>query len=248
MIQDRLKIAKAGRGPDVLLSRQTMLNCGAFEGNGAGCDGGDPIDVFKYMVKFGLPDNTCLSYSATDHTRFNKTGDVKHCPPLAICENCMPLPPNGTETCWAVKTPILYKLNSWHKIQNGSHGQEVAMMNEIYQKGPIVCSISTPEDFTYGYRAGIWPDEKTKFDDIDHNVEVVGWGEEDGTPFWVIRNSWGSFWGELGFFRLQRSVNSFWLENGDCWAAEPEFKMEQACGELQNKTNMELRKKTYKRR
>ncbi len=39
-IQDRLKIRKAGRGPDVLLSRQTMLNCGAFEGNGAGCDGG----------------------------------------------------------------------------------------------------------------------------------------------------------------------------------------------------------------
>lgn len=33
---------------------------------------------------------------------------------------------NGTkevETCWAVKTPILYKLNSWHKLLNGSHGQ-----------------------------------------------------------------------------------------------------------------------------
>jgi len=39
-IQDRLKIRKAGRGPDVMLSRQTMLNCGAFEGYGGGCDGG----------------------------------------------------------------------------------------------------------------------------------------------------------------------------------------------------------------
>ena len=61
-------------------------------------------------------------YSATDHTKFNKTGHEKHCPPEAICENCMPQK-NGTETCWAVKTPILYKLNSWHKVQNGSHGQ-----------------------------------------------------------------------------------------------------------------------------
>ena len=66
----------------------------------------------------GLP----RRYSATDHTKFNKTGDVKHCPAQAICENCMPLPPNGTETCWAVRTPILYKLTGWHKVQNGSHG------------------------------------------------------------------------------------------------------------------------------
>ena len=67
---------------------------------------------------------TCR-YSATDHTKFNKTGHEKHCPPEAICENCMPVR-NGTkevETCWAVKTPILYKLNSWHKLLNGSHGQ-----------------------------------------------------------------------------------------------------------------------------
>jgi hypothetical protein len=46
------------------------------------------------------------------------------------------------------------------------------MMREIYKGGPIVCSISTPEDFTYGYRAGIWPDEKTTIEMIDHNVEA----------------------------------------------------------------------------
>lgn len=46
---------------------------------------------------------------------------------------------------------------------------------------------------------------------------MVGWGEDDGTPFWTIRNSWGSFWGELGFFRVERGVNAFWVENQDCW-------------------------------
>jgi hypothetical protein len=58
-VQDRLKIRKKGRGMDVMLGRQSLLNCAAYEGYGAGCDGGDPIDVFKYMAKFGLPDESC---------------------------------------------------------------------------------------------------------------------------------------------------------------------------------------------
>lgn len=45
MVQDRLKIKKKGKGPDVMLSRQTLLNCAAFKGMGAGCDG-----VFLFHV------------------------------------------------------------------------------------------------------------------------------------------------------------------------------------------------------
>jgi hypothetical protein len=39
----------AGKGPDVMLARQTLLNCGAFHGFGSGCDGGDPIDVCECL-------------------------------------------------------------------------------------------------------------------------------------------------------------------------------------------------------
>ncbi len=42
----RLKIKKRGLNPDVMLARQTLLNCAAFEGYGHGCDGGDTVDVF----------------------------------------------------------------------------------------------------------------------------------------------------------------------------------------------------------
>ncbi len=54
---------------------------------------------------------------------------------------------------------------------------------------------------------------------VDHDIEVVGWGEEDGVPFWNIRNSWGTYWGELGFFRLERGKNALQIESGDCWCA-----------------------------
>lgn len=48
-------------------------------------------------------------------------------------------------------------------------------------------------------------------------MEVVGWGEEDGIPFWHVRNSWGTYWGELGFFRLERGTNALHIEEADCW-------------------------------
>ena len=99
--------------------------------------------------------------------------------------------------------------------------QERAMMSEIYRRGPITCGIATPVDFTYGYHGGVYHDPKNYTrDSVDHDVEVVGWGEEAGQPVWIVRNSWGTFWGELGFFKLPRGINSLFIEDGDCWCAD----------------------------
>ena len=73
-----------------------------------------------------------------------------------------------------------------------------AMQTEIYKRGPITCSIATPDDFTYQYRAGIFRGHtNSTAAEIDHDVEVVGWGTRDGVDFWIVRNSWGTFWGHL---------------------------------------------------
>lgn len=73
-----------------------------------------------------------------------------------------------------------------------------AMMNEIHQRGPIVCGIDAnplvrnKEDPKHIY------DDAGK--EIDHDISVLGWSVRDGVKYWIVRNSWGSTWGDNGFF------------------------------------------------
>ncbi|VDM40521.1 unnamed protein product [Toxocara canis] len=46
----------------------------------------------------------------------------------------------------------------------------------------------------------------------NHAAEVIGFGEENGIKYWIMKNSWGEWWGEDGFFRIERGTNACQIE------------------------------------
>jgi len=90
-------------------------------------------------------------------------------------------------------------------------------MSEVLARGPVTCGLVCPDEFAYGYDGGIFHYHGNETD-MDHDIEIVGWGEENGERYWTARNSWGTYWGENGFFRVPRGVNHLRIEESCTFA------------------------------
>jgi C1A family cysteine protease len=87
---------------------------------------------------------------------------------------------------------------------------------------PVVIAIEADTRYFQSYSSGILTDAVKCGTNLDHAVEIVGYGSENGIDYWKVRNSWGTSWGESGYVRIQRSSST--NDAGVCGiAVEPSF-------------------------
>jgi len=83
-----------------------------------------------------------------------------------------------------------------YKFAPSDNEDEIAEM--LVATGPLAVALdATPLQY---YSSGIV--KKGCTTELNHGVLIVGYGVENGTQFWIVKNSWGGSWGERGFFRI----------------------------------------------
>lgn len=91
----------------------------------------------------------------------------------------------------------------YKNIASGDPNAHIAAL----QTAPISVAVAASSITFQLYRGGIMS-STTCGTSLNHAVNLVGYGTENGTPYWIVRNSWGTNWGESGYFRVLRATTS----------------------------------------
>lgn len=80
---------------------------------------------------------------------------------------------------------------------------------QLLKLAPVNVAIPSGNRVFKNYKSGILSPEHlaTASNVPDHSVALVGFGTEKGIDYWTLKNSWGTQWGEEGYFRLERKYD-----------------------------------------
>ncbi|KAM9853412.1 dipeptidyl peptidase 1 [Aulostomus maculatus] len=186
MLEARIRIL-TNNSESPVFSPQQVVSCSEYS---QGCDGGFPYLIGKYIQDFGIVDESCFPYIGKDS-------------PCGVPQNC----------------GRVYTAD--YSYVGGFYGgcSEMAMMLELVKNGPMAVAFEVYPDFMH-YKEGIYhhtsiSDPYNPFELTNHAVLLVGYGRchMTGQKYWIVKNSWGTGWGEDGYFRIRRGSDECSIES-----------------------------------
>ncbi len=152
-----------------------------------GCHGGLGSTAFHFIEKYGIRSEACYPYISGYDGRSRS------------CE----------KECRSQRDETRYY------AKNERHVKTVeAMQKELMSGGPLWAGFLCYSDLA-AYRKGVYHHKGGSLRGA-HAVVIVGWGVEEGTPYWVVANSWSTRWGDKGYFKMIRGTNDCYFESVVC--------------------------------
>uniref|UniRef100_A0A8C3GKA4 Dipeptidyl peptidase 1 n=1 Tax=Cairina moschata TaxID=8855 RepID=A0A8C3GKA4_CAIMO len=187
MLEARIRIL-TNNTQKPIFSPQQVVSCSQYS---QGCDGGFPYLIAgKYVQDFGVVEEDCFPYTAQD------------------------------SPCLFKRSCYHYYTSEYHYV-GGFYGgcNEALMKLELVLGGPMAVAFEVYNDFML-YKEGIYhhtglKDDFNPFELTNHAVLLVGYGKDprSGEKFWIVKNSWGTSWGEDGYFRIRRGTDECAIES-----------------------------------
>jgi cathepsin B len=182
-----------------------------------GCNGGQPSGAWKWFTKTGV--SSGLDYAdvgaGTSCKPYSMQSCAHHVSPPPGMVSCDTLEEYDTPKCTSTCSESGYSTPYAQDKHFASSSYSVKgiedMQKELMEKGTLSVAMTVYEDFET-YSSGVYQHVTGK-NLGGHAIKMIGWGVENGTPYWLCMNSWNKSWGEEGLFKILRGSNECGIED-----------------------------------